>query len=349
MTGLDIALVHRRYTEHGGTERFVVGLARHLLSKGHEVHVYCNEIRDDLVDDGPRFHHLPMLRPAKVLSLYRSSAAVSEGGHQVVMGFGRTQGHQLFRCGGGAHAAYLEACKPGWRLNPQAWIERDIDRRAVLSARRVISPSRSAADDLERFYGLDPARIRVLPNGVDSQRFRPHPEWRAQRRAELGLDPEQPVLGFLGTGFERKGLAVAAEVAEELELPLIVMGRDHRLEQWRSRFHRLHFVGAVHPETWLPAVEVMLLPTAYEPYGNACLEAMACGVVPITTPQNGVSEVFPVPGLTATTPQGFVAATRAVLKDLPALSRMCVRAARALPRERTYDAVEALLIQEARA
>lgn len=347
---MNVALVHRRYTEHGGTERFVVGLARHLLQRGHEVHVYCNEIREDLVQDGPVFHHLPMLRPAKVLSLYRSSIAASGGGHQVVMGFGRTRGHQIFRCGGGAHQAYLEACKPKWKANPQAWLERSVDREAVLSAKTVVSPSRQAADDLVRCYGADPERIQVLPNGVDSARFRPNAEARLARRRELGLDPQAKVLGFLGTGFERKGLAVAAEVAREVGLDLVVMGADHRFDMWLRRNHDLHFVGPVRaPEDWLPAVDVLLLPTSYEPYGNVCLEAMACGVVPVTTPWNGVSEVFPIQGLTGGNHAELVAALHTALKGGAELSRMCIQAARAMPRERTYAALEQLLLQEAMA
>ena len=347
---MNVALVHRRYTEHGGTERFVVGLARHLLQRGHEVHVYCNEIREDLVQDGPVFHHLPMLRPAKVLSLYKSSSAAAGGGHQVVMGFGRTRGHQVFRCGGGAHQAYLEACKPKWRANPQAWLERSVDREAVLSAKTVISPSRRAADDLVRCYGADPERIVVLPNGVDSARFRPNPQARLARRLELGLDPQAKVLGFLGTGFERKGLAMAAEVAREVGLDLVVMGADHRFDMWLRRNPDLHFVGPVRaPEDWLPAVDVLLLPTSYEPYGNVCLEAMACGVVPVPTPWNGVSEVFPIPGLTGRDRAELVAALHTALKGGSELSRMCIQAARAMPRERTYAALEQLLLQEAMA
>ncbi len=344
---MNVALVHRRYTEHGGTERFVVGLARHLLQRGHDVHVYCNEIREDLAQDGPTFHHLPMLRPAKVLSLFRSSTRAQDGGHQVVMGFGRTQGHQVFRCGGGAHLAYLQACKPKWRLNPQAWLETSVDRQAVLGARRVISPSAKAASDLVRCYGADPERIQVLPNGVDSARFRPNDRARMARRAELGLDPQAKILGFLGTGFERKGLALAAQVAEALQMQLVVMGADHRLARWKQAYPALHFVGPVRaPEDWLPAVDVLLLPTAYEPYGNVCLEAMACGVVPVTTPWNGVSEVFPVAGLTGADAAELTAAVRFALKGGETLRRMCIQAARAMPRERTYAAVEQLLLQE---
>jgi UDP-glucose:(heptosyl)LPS alpha-1,3-glucosyltransferase len=343
---VNVAFVHRRFTEHGGTERFLVGLARHMLGQGHVVHVYSNEVRPDLRGLPVSFHHLPMVKlgqAAKVLSLWRASASI-RGRHDLVMGFGRTTGHDLFRAGGGAHQAFLEACRPGWERSPFARLEVQLDRRAVLSAQAVVTPSRASAEDLKRCYGLPEERLRVIHNGVDSERFRPDESLRRQVREELGL--EGPVLGFLGTGFARKGLERAAEVASTLRLPLLVLGQDSQLSRWRRRFPELRFLGPVRePERVLPALDVMLLPTRYEPYGNACLEAMACGVVPVTTPQNGVSEVFPVPGLTGSSLEELLASVERALKGGDELKRRCREAAVALPRERAYAALEKLMLE----
>jgi len=346
---MNIALVHRRFTEHGGTERFLVGLARYLRERGHEIHVYCNEVRPDLADEpGLTFHHLPMIKlgmTAKIASLYYTSNSASRGGHDVVMGFGRTRGHDVFRCGGGAHAAYLEACRPSWRRDLTAWMERAFDREAVMSARMVISPSQHAADDLTRCYGLPPERVRVLHNGVDTDRFRPDPQRRAAAREALGLG-EGPALAFFGTGFERKGLADAAAVAETLSLPLFAIGHDAGLARWQRRFPSVNFLGGVSdPERWLPAADAVLLPTRYEPYGNACLEAMACGVPAVTTPVNGVSEVFPVDWLTGTTVAELTEATRRALDAGQLLRDQCRMAAENLPRGRAYEGIEETLTQ----
>ena len=347
---MNIALVHRRFTEHGGTERFLVGLARHLLGQGHVVHVYCNEVRSDLRELPLHFHHLPMVKlgqAAKVLSLWQASAAIDPGRHEVVFGFGRTIGHDLFRSGGGAHQAFLEACRPGWTWRPFDRLETQLDRRAVLSAKAVVTPSRVAAEDLKRCYGLPEERVRVVHNGVDSERFRPDAEARQAVRERLQL--EGPVLGFLGTGFVRKGLEQAAEVARELGLPLVVLGQDSQLARWERRFPDLRFLGPVRaPERVLPALDVMLLPTRYEPYGNACLEAMACGVVPVTTPHNGVSEVFPVEGLTGTSTPELVEAVERALQGGEELARRCREAAVALPRGRAYAALESLMLETRR-
>jgi len=324
-------------------------LARFLQARGHAVHVYCNEIRPDLRQEpGVTFHHLPMLRlgrAAKVLSLWWSSRRAAEGGHDAVMGFGRTRGHGVFRCGGGAHAAYLEACRPGWWLSPTQWLERAVDRRAVLGARAVVSPSGRAADDLARCYGLDRGRVRVVHNGVDSERFRPDAQARAEARRALGLG-DGPALAFFGTGFRRKGLDVAAEVARRLGWPMFVIGRDAAAAAWRRRFPELIFLGPrADPERWLVAADAMVLPTRYEPYGNVCLEAMACGVPPVTTPQNGVAEVFPVDWLVGEDAEALAAAARRAVEAGQPLRDPCPAAAEAQPRGRAYVEIEATLLE----
>jgi len=329
---MNVALVHRRFTTRGGTERFLVGLARYLLDEGHMVHVYCN--RSDEPEPRITFHHLPMLRPAKVLSLWRSASRVRLQDHDVVLGLGRHVPHDVFRAGGGAHQAYLDVCRPHWRLNPAARLEVELDRRVALSSRAVITPSRRAGQDLVRCYGLDEAKLRVIHNGVDSKRFRPIP--RSPRRR----------LVFLGTGFARKGLAVAIQVAEATGCSLTVIGDDARLESWKRRHPAVEFLGPVDDvHQHLPDFDALVLPTRYEPYGNVCLEAMACGVPAVTTPCNGVTEVFPDPRLVADDVEELAEAVEVVLSEGEALREACRAAALALPTDRAYRALEAVLTE----
>jgi UDP-glucose:(heptosyl)LPS alpha-1,3-glucosyltransferase len=56
---------------------------------------------------------------------------------------------------------------------------------------------------------------------------------------------------------------------------------------------RVRFVGAVtDPERYYAAADVFALPTYFDPFANAALEAMAAGLPVITTPQNGVAEIL---------------------------------------------------------
>jgi len=238
--------------------------------------------------------------------LWRSAeVALAARRWDAVMGFGRTPGHHLYRAGGGSHADHLRRNHPVRRwLDPGDWLETALDRRAVESAKVVIANSELGARGLRADYR--PARVEVVYNGVDRARFHPDPQLRAAVRAELGADG--PVAVFLGNGFARKGLDVAI-AALPPGWTLWVVGHD---APWAAPPTVRFLGGAKDPERLLQGGDVMVLPTRYDPFANACLEAMACGLPVITTSANGAAEVLPEPWLRA----DGVAAARAALERL---------------------------------
>lgn len=343
---MKIALVHRRFTTNGGAERYLVGLARYLVRQGHEVVVLVNEIRPDLAEEpGVRFVHLPMLRwgaIGKLVSLWVSaSRALGREPFDVIMGIGRTGGNHVFRAGGGSHVDALRRMHP-WRrwFSPDDWVEMWLDRRAVLDARICIANSELGARGMRDDYGA--RRVEVVYNGVDGARFRPDPQRRAEVRARLGA--EGPVALFLGNGWRRKGLAEAIEAVQP-PWTLWVAGGDR---PWTAPPH-VRFVGHQGaPETLLPGADVFVLPTRYDPFANACLEAMSCGLPALTTSANGVAEVLPEPWMVA----DDVARLRAGLDRLldaderARVAERCREVAARLTPERSYArALE--LLQEA--
>lgn len=111
---------------------------------------------------------------------------------------------------------------------------------------------------------------------------------------------------FVGSGFKRKGLATvirALPVVKTMEqdisrLRLLVVGKDApgpyiRLASRLGVGDRVTFAGGTtRPEDFYGAADIFVLPTMYDPFSNATLEAMACGLPVITTAQNGVSELM---------------------------------------------------------
>ncbi len=338
-----VALVHRRFTTHGGTERYLVGFARWLVAHGHAVHVLCNEVRADLrAEPGVRFEHLPMARPAKLLSLWASaSRALRRGAYDAVMGFGRTPGHHLFRAGGGSHVDALRRMHP-WRrwLSPEDWVEMAMDRSAVRSARVCIANSALGARGLVEDYGA--ARVEVVYNGVDLTRFRPDPGTRASVRDALGT--RGPVALFLGTGFRRKGLDVAI-AALPPGWTLWVAGKDRPTRAPAC----VRFLGpSADPERLLQAADVMILPTRYDPFANVCLEALASGIPALTTSSNGAAEVLPRPWMVADDVAGFTAGLLRAEAEGRDLREACRTTAERFTTDASYTRAFALLQEAAR-
>ena len=97
---------------------------------------------------------------------------------------------------------------------------------------------------------------------------------------------------FAGSGWERKGLRFAIRQWKEAKAdsrcwwPDVAMKAD--LRQPRARF-----LGVVQDMPALyGAADIFLLPTIYDPFSNACLEALAAGLPVVTTSANGFSEIM---------------------------------------------------------
>jgi len=147
-------------------------------------------------------------------------------------------------------------------------------------------------------------KIYVIYNGVDLQSFHPRlrEAHRARSRTELGIPDGSMTYVFVGGGFERKGmfrLLSAFRRGADARAHLIVVGGDKAEARAKSLARdlgigdRVHFLGArddVRP--WYGAADAFVLPTLYDPFPNAALEAMACGLPVIVTLQCGAAELI---------------------------------------------------------
>ncbi len=160
-------------------------------------------------------------------------------------------------------------------------------------AERVITNSRMVKDEIVDLFNFRRDRIDVVPNGIPLEHFRFDPVTRAKARSDLALVAEDIVLMFAGTGWERKGLryAISAmEACEDSKLVLLVAGRGPEVHYQQERVRFLGEVADLRP--LYAAADMFILPTIYDPFSNACLEALACGLPIITSRANGFSEVM---------------------------------------------------------
>lgn len=184
------------------------------------------------------------------------------------------------------------------------------------AAGTVIANSQLVKDEIVASYGYPAERIHVIHNGVPMGM--PEDEAAVARRevrAELGLGEEEYVLLFAGSGWERKGLRYAIEAVNEISSDrptLLVAGSGKQRGMPAST--RTRYLGPVQGlSRYLAAADVFVLPTLYDPFSNACLEAMVAGLPVITTQANGFAEVMEagVDGDALADPTDTLALTRA--------------------------------------
>jgi teichuronic acid biosynthesis glycosyltransferase TuaC len=175
-------------------------------------------------------------------------------------------------------------------------------RWALRRAARVIAVS-EALREYAISLGVEPSRIRTIPNGVDTVVFHPHP------RPEARGAPKQ----ILSAGYliERKGhhhaiRATAALRARGVDCELQVAGGPGREGRFEDQLRRLvaelglesaiHFLGVVPPARLaelMSAADVVLLPSSREGWPNVVNEALACGTPVVATNVGGVPDLIP--------------------------------------------------------
>jgi UDP-glucose:(heptosyl)LPS alpha-1,3-glucosyltransferase len=120
-------------------------------------------------------------------------------------------------------------------------------------------------------------------------------------RSEYSIDANTPLILFVGSGFERKGVAEMLTLLSRIEKPFfaMVVGKDKKLQRYLEMSEqlgladRVRFIGQkADIDRYYQDSDILLLPTHYEPFSNVVLEAMLYGNAVITTRQNGAAEVL---------------------------------------------------------
>ncbi|MEV6170794.1 glycogen synthase [Streptomyces sp. NPDC051954] len=218
------------------------------------------------------------------------------------------------------------------------------ERTAIEAADAVIAVSGAMREDILGCYPtLDPAKVHVVHNGIDTTLYRPDHGTEALTR--IGVDPSRPYVLFVGRITRQKGVPQLLRAVRDIDPSAQVVlcaGAPDTPEidrEFRDRFQELSSVReGVH---WIPQMlpradviqllthaAVFVCPSVYEPLGIVNLEAMACGTPVVASRVGGIPEVVEhgATGLLVDTERNFEAnlalALDSVLADPEKAERM---------------------------
>ena len=293
-----IGLARRGYSSTGGAEAFLGRFADALSVAGHASRLYTTE--DWPVEAwgaGERIA-LPGRTPREFADALVARNPRSEC--DLFFSLERVWACDGYRAGDGVHAGWLQrrtVIEPPWRsklhrFNPKhrQLLALEFALFAGGGAKKIIVNSQMIAFEIREHYGVAPDRIRLVYNGLPAAvpvagfSVRAPGRWRfcasfSRVRAGAGR-----ALSFAIHAIDR--------LPDSLRPVLLVAGRGDPARFPTSS--RVQFLGPVADmNAQYEAADIFLLPTIYDPFSNACLEALAAGLPVVTTRANGFAEILP--------------------------------------------------------
>ncbi len=363
----------------GGTRRHLVDVAGAQRRAGLDVAVAVATARDPdfprdlerLAELGVRVHVVPMVRSIaprldwrharELAALLRSERPDVVHTHSSKAGVLGRRASLVTGIGARVHTPHTFAFLFGALFSPaKRALFKAIERHYGKHTARLVAVSNSEGETIRASGVVDPAKVRVVPNGIDPARVEGAEPLDVR---EFGLDPQAPIIAVIGLVYAAKGqdLAIEALAMPGLERAQLLVvgppGADGALEALQARARELGVAQRVvctgarrDVPRILATATCLLLPSRWEGLPYVVLEAMAARLPVVATPVDGARDLVRE-GITGALaeraePSAIAAALLRVL-SLPAAERAAlgVRGRARLDEGYTLERMEAALSQ----
>jgi glycogen(starch) synthase len=312
----------------GGLARHVRKLAENLVEEGFDVHVIARGREEDQAEEERRGVLIHRVREPErprdlgefVTWIERMNADMLA--HGVELGdrheFDVVHGHDWLVAGAGDHlakrfrapfVATIHATEfgrhQGWvDKHPQSYIH-GVERWMANRADRVITCSAYMREHVADVYGLEEARIAVIPNGIDPSELVPVDDLDTLR--SRFAEPDEKLVLLVGRLVYEKGFQLALEALPGLiervgDVRFLVAGSGTAERELREQATALGldphgtFLGWIGDDvlhSLYRIADLTVVPSIYEPFGLVALEAMASGCPCLVADTGGLREVVP--------------------------------------------------------
>ena len=312
-----VALIRQKYNPFGGAERFVTK-ALDALSNNQSIELFLitRQWKSSDPQQSASFKVVEC-NPFSVGRTWRDWSfakavrkVVGQENFDLVQSHERIDACDIYRAGDGVHQVWLEHKgrasgfwgRLGDAINPYHRYVLAAEKRLFRSSRlkAVICNSRMVQQEIHSRFGLPLEKLPVIYSAVDADKFYPGlSEHRQSIRQQYGIPERAMVSLFVGSGFARKGVGPLISALKQLpeHAWCLIVGKDKQ----QARFHalakrlgvaeRVVFAGGqIDVGPFYGAADVFVLPTLYNAFPNAALEAFACGLPVITSPGSGAAE-----------------------------------------------------------
>lgn len=300
-----IALVIGRYHFLGGLENYARTLALSLTQAGFRVTILTKG-KGAVSSSNPQ---IVFLKKRSFFSFFdhlffnfQIERFFKKNPHDLVVSMERIIHQDVIRAGFGVHKIFLKQKKRAestWKnfltfFNPLHRFLLTIEKKAFENPKLklLIVNSLMVKKEILENFSIDPKKILLIRNGVNSSLYQEHPRMNSSSYRFL----------FIGNGYRRKGLLLLLQALSTLERKdwhLDVVGRDKNLPfyQKQAKKKHIHQMVTFHgPQKNLSLLyaeaDALVIPSYYDPCSNVTLEALYMGLFVISSSYNGGAELL---------------------------------------------------------
>lgn len=313
---MQIAIIRRKFNPFGGAERFILrtieGLKDYQLkisviseswqtSKNNPLTDTINQCIPVAVKGRTRFNQLKSFQNSVADTLRTHS-------FDLIQSHERLLGADIYRLGDGIHASWLKRLAQHKPWYQKLWLKIDPFHRLIIATERKMAQDKNLTfvansplvkRELMDWYQVPEERVVIIENGINTQEFTPAtPGEKTKLKASLNLSTKQPMVLFVGSGFERKGaFNLVRAMADMSDFQVVIIGHDKHLNRLKNLCHTLKIENRVHilgpkndVKPYLKAADIFCLPSIYDSLPNALLEALCSGLPSIITEGVGIAD-----------------------------------------------------------
>jgi UDP-glucose:(heptosyl)LPS alpha-1,3-glucosyltransferase len=309
---MKIAVVIPKYGLVGGAESFSFEQTERLAARnGFEIHVFANQWHRG--DSPIIFHRVPILRFPRHLRqisfAYFANKKICQENFDLVHSHDRIFRMDLFTMHGIPHKTWVKEvrCKPLSLFDRStAWVEEKGISKSHIPM--ILPVSTLVKDELLKLYHIPESKICVIHPGVSKDRFSAINQeiCREEVRRNYGLSQNDIVVLFVGMNFEIKRLELVLKGVADLvsretkdsKLKLLIVGKGNEERYLTMAYelgiaNRVIFAGVTREtEKYYFASDIFAMPSKFDTFGIAVLEAMMAGLPVIITRTVGAKDLI---------------------------------------------------------
>ncbi|MCK4934070.1 MAG: glycosyltransferase family 4 protein [Simkaniaceae bacterium] len=313
-----VCMLIKNLSGGGGLEKYASKLSLAFARKRCDVTIFTTNFKENLEPNSPIKIKLSPLKKFRNTAKYDQICTrhSQEASYDIIFSLDRTSNQTHLRAGNGVHRAFLENRKlfdPRFktltaRINPINRRVLQIEKAAFESSnlRTLFTNSYMVRKEILTYYNTDIDKIHVVHNGVEwhemEKDFNDWPLQKSKIALDLDLDPTTYQFLFIGNGYRRKGLIPllnALAILPMKDFHLSIVGKEKQLSDYITHAKKLGLQNKVtffgpqkNIRQFYQMSDCLVIPSYYDPFANVTVEALAMGLLVISSKTNGGYEVL---------------------------------------------------------